>query len=201
MPPQPLTADWRLEFQYTVLGFTHKHHEFLDVVPSADPMGHSTVPVNGGTTQGVSLLVDPFFTAWETWFSMADADFVGAVLQQYNAGSWDYVAFHATSVSPANEGTTVKSSMWDVSGKTNPPFNIHAYMYEGVFGVGDKETSYAAQNTPSKALIDYFFNTGSGALATAAYYWATSKSGAPRDRWLAIVADTNEKLRRLRRIK
>jgi len=75
------------------------------------------------------------------------------------------------------------------------------YIYEGNLGGVSKLSSYAALDAANKLLVDTFWNVGGAATDLMPWAWRTSKDDtAHSGRWLANISDSNQKLRRLRRI-
>lgn len=199
--PTPIVATHKAIFRYTAGGLQHKAQMYCDAAPSADPSGYELAgrPLLGNP--GFSTVVDPFFTAIANFFTLADCTFDAGELWERVGTSYHYLTTWVPTVSPALGGFVQFATGFDVVGKDVHNENIHFYIYEGPFGIATKITNYAGATTNVKNLIDYLFNVGGGAVLTDAWNWRQSRGDVPAKRWLAGVIDTNEKLRRVRRIK
>jgi hypothetical protein len=200
MAKQVLTAPYRVRFLYTVQTLQHKLACYCDVQASADPTGYDLKVRPGFTALGLSVAVDTFFGPFHDFFNPSTTSFDGALLEKRNGTSWEFVATVPTTV--AVDGTPAVNLAIGAcfSGKDALNRRILCYMFEGAFGLPNKLTSYAALNSSNKAIVDLFFNIGAVADGSYPYAWRTSQDGQYATRWLAQVIDTNQKLRRLRRI-
>jgi hypothetical protein len=80
----------------------------------------------------------------------------------------------------------------------NKPFNVN--MYETPFPGFIKVNSYAALSGGNQDLTNYWFNAGGTADNYSAVAWRVSRGSFYSQRWIALVADSNQHLRRLRGI-
>ncbi len=199
--PTPLTALYRVTFKYTVSLFQHKTRMYINVVASGDPSGYNTVPRPAYPAVGVSLLADAFFLPLTPYFGNANSTFDGILLEHRDGTEWVPLWSGGTVRTPGFVGYGIAAMMYTVSGKDQINRAIPAYIYEGKNVGIDKLSSYTALDANAKALVDYFYDTTGALLGAAAYAWRISRGGSYASRWLALVFDTNEKLRRLRHIK
>lgn len=200
MPQEPMNVSWRVTFLYTVQLFQHKRQNFLNTIASADPSGYDAVGGNGFGNSGVSTLAARFFNTIAAYYRASDCTFDGWQLDHLVSGAWVYVASGGTTVVPTGAAPNL-SMMFDVTGKNSNNHVMHNPLYEGAFGTTQKTKSYSALSAVAQGLVDYYYNTGGTAIATDAFGWKRSRGGFYATRWLAMVIDSNEKLRRLRRIK
>src|SRR5258706_5545665 len=199
--PTPLTAQHRLQVTYVASTFAHKLQAYCRLIASLDVTGYDIVGRGALGNIGVSAAVDALFTVMAVFYDPSVASFDGAILQVFNAGAWRYLRSYTTALVPTGGGGVAYAGGWDMVGKSDDNKNLHAYLYEGNFRLVDKQDSYAALNSSEKAVVDYFFRLGGTPAATDAYNWRRSTGDRYTERYLASVWDTNEKLRRLRRLK
>jgi len=198
--PTPLAVSFRLSFLYTAHLFNHKQRNYLACVPSGDPSGYDAVGyvIPGGI--GVSTLADPLFTAMAPFYVPANDSFNGWLLEELVSGAWIYRASGVTTVVPTGAGAEFIAGGWDTVGKDSLNKTIHAYWYEGNFRGVDKASSYSALNTAEKEVIDQYFAVGRAIVNTDPANWRKGRGDSHPVRWLSAVWDSNQKLRRLRRI-
>jgi len=199
--PTPITADWRLTFLYTVSLFQHKIRHYLDVVASADPTGYDTQPRGGFANAGVSTLEARYFTRLAPFYRTADATFDGYLLETRSGTTWVYVASGVATVAPSGSTPFERANQVCFSGRDSNNKALPRYLYEGAFGTATKLSSADALGANARALVNYYWNVDAGDDELDAYAWSFSRDQKYAQRWLAWVVDTNEKLRRLRRIK
>lgn len=201
MPPSPLTAPFRIIFRYTVATFVHKKQFYLACNPSADPSGYDTVFRSGFGAVGVSTLADPFFTKLAPFYDPADASFDSWELLQRSGTTWVHIASGSPTVVPTGAVVHQNANQYCVSGKALGNRPINHYIYEGAFGTALKVNSIGGLVSAARSWVNYLFDPDGVAVNTSAFVWAISRDGWLMDRWLSAVVDTNEKLRRERRIK
>lgn len=200
MPPTPLAAEFRLTFNYTVNSFPHKCRLFLGCTTGGSPSGYTTAPVNGGTAHEISLLADPFWTAIAGFYG-SGASFNTMQLEEFVSNQWIVRYTKTTTVTPSNVSPCANGWGLDFTGKTDDNGTIHFYLYEHSVSIAGKIVSYASLGAVGQGLADYLFNTGSAAGTYAAWFWSFSRGAIPRNHWVADIIDTNEKLRRMRKMK
>lgn len=201
MAPTPLTAPYRLTLQYTVGLLVHKARYYLRCVTSADPMGFDTVARPGFTNVGVSTIGARIWGAIAPFYDPAATTFDSEVLEANVAGAWVYVASQAAAVAPSGSGAYAPASMVTFSGKDTSNKNMPVFFYEQFFGGFIKANSYGALSANNKVIANRFFNAGGTAVNADPAAWRVSRGSFYSQRFLALVADSNEKLRRIRGIK
>jgi hypothetical protein len=201
MAPTPLTATYRLTWNYTSMLLPHVLRCYLDCVASADPSGFDNVPRAGFASTGVSDLVDPMWTILAPFYKPADASFGTTTLEHYVAGSWIPLWGATTAVVPTSANANRAAFGRCIAGKTTGNKHVKAYFYESDLFVAAKIASYAAGSVRDQALIDYFFQVVGVANPDSAYVWRMSRGKEYASRWLALIDDSNEKLRRVRHVK
>lgn len=201
MAPTPLTAPYRLVMKYTVNTFLHKQQNYVDVVPSGDPSGYDLLDQRGGSPIGLQTGVDAFFTKIAPFYNPAWSSFDGWLLEARVGTAFVFLAAGITTVVPTSAGNFEIANGLVITGKDDDNRIMPAMLYEGTFGGAVRVTAAAGLTVASRALMNYFFNPDGTAAATAAWFWRGSRSMVPAQRWIAWVVDTNEKLRRARRIK
>lgn len=201
MPPTPLTADYRLQLLYTVNGLQHKQQNYCDVVASADPSGWDLIQSFGGANIGLQTGVDLFFTKIAPFYKTVETTFDGWLLLGRTGTQFFFVDSGVTSVVPTGAQSFENANGLCLSGKSYDQENFPFYIYEGAFGTAVKLTAPGSLGTPARALMNYVFNADGTAAAASAYFWRLSRGKFPTRRWIAWITDTNEKLRRVRRIK
>lgn len=201
MPQTPLASTDRLQFRYTVKGLTHKARYYVFKVASADPSGFDAVARAGFANVGISTLVDPFFNAIVDFFDAANCTFDGMDFQQHLGTLWVTTFTASPTTVPTGVGTPKVAMMKTLSGKSADFMNFPVFIYETDEVAIDKNSGYAGFSARNKRLVDYFFNVGGAAVATSAWNWRRSRSTAHTQSWLSMINDSNEKLRRIRRLK
>jgi len=201
MPASPIVPDYRLVFKYTVLSFTHKLQLYLDVAVSGDSLGYDAVARGGFTNQGLSLVEPAVWNSIKALYRTADTTFDSMTLENRAGTAWNYVASVSATVTPSGTNVAQKAMQYCLSGKSLGNENMPVYIYELNPGLPGKENSYAALGTDVKTFVDAFFNVGGGATSVDPVAWRLSRAGGYSGRWIAAIWDSNEKLRRLRRIK
>lgn len=198
--PTPITASHKLTFKYTCSLLQHRQQNFCEAVLSGDSTGFSIVNRLSVIPTPLSTIPDYFFTEIKPFYDLANATFDGWLLEELVGTVYEYRASGSTSIVPTTGGTSQIGMGWDLPGKDANNRNIHAYLYEGQFRFPTKINSYSSLNTAEKELVDYFFAVGRAAVDTDAYAWSLGRGNIYRKRWLSAVWDTNQKLRRVRRI-
>lgn len=199
--PTPIAAPYRLSFLYTVGTFQHKTRFFLNVDPSGDSSGFDTVPRSGYATVGLSIAVNTLYTLMAPFWANADTDFDFAVLEQRVGTTYVFVNNVTTTVTPTGTGAFQPANQTCFSGKSSAQRNAPVYFYEGIFGQANKISSPASLSGALAAMADALWNVFGTAADDSPYVWSVDRGNAVRKRFLAYVVDTNEKLRRIRRIK
>jgi hypothetical protein len=188
-------------WRYTVRDFVHKCQMYLKATPSGDDSGYNAVPRGAFVPPGVSDLMDPLFTVMAPFYKSDTASFNGMTLEHLVSGGWVPIYSATTAVTPTGSAANDQAFGYCVAGKTTDNKHLKAYIFEGHFGTVSKISGYGGAGAGDQAVIDYFFNVGGGAANTDAYAWRTNRGETYADRFLAVVIDSNEKLRRIRRIK
>lgn len=200
MTPAPISATHRVSFKYTVLGFQHKQRNYCHAIPSADPSGFDIVAPAPYGNVGFSLIPDQAFIAWNAFFNSATSTYDGADLEVRVGTAFIPIASATTVVTPAGSAPDQQANMFAITGKDGVNRNMPVFLYEGLFGLPNKLRSYSAMTAGQKALVDYYFGVGNTPVALDAFAWRQSRVGGHAQRWLAFVVDSNQKLRRMRRI-
>lgn len=200
MAPTALTAPYRLTFRYTVGGLVHKTHYYLRCVASGDPMGFDTIARPGFANAGVSTLDFGIWTNQKTFYNPAESTFNDMVLEANVGGAWVYVAAQVATVVPTGSGTYAPAGMETWSGKDTANKNFPVYWYEKPFPGFVKVSSYAAMSAANKAIANAYFNAGGTAVSADPAAWRVSRGSFYSQRFLALITDSNQKLRRIRGI-
>jgi len=201
MPQEVLSVNYRLTFLYTVALLQHKRQNYLSCVASGDASGYDTVARAGFGAAGVSTLSNRFFSTFAPYYRTADCSFNGWLLETRSGTTWVFVAQGATTVSPSGSGAQALAFGFEIVGKNSNNHVMHNPIYETNALDVNKYRDYSAMSATLKGAVDYYFNVGLTDINTDAYAWKRSRGGFFATRWLAVVTDTNEKLRRVRRIK
>lgn len=201
MGPSPITVSHRLVYRYTVGTFPHRHVEFVNLTPTGDPTGFSTIPVNGGASQGCSLLADALFGVLDVWYNSTTVTFDAMDIEERSGDTWIPITSVVPTAVPTSSTAYTTAFGVDISGKNENNHSIHAYFYEMSIAKSFKYVAYSSMSADYKELVDFFYNVGGSTPATSAYYWAVSRDEYWRNRFLSVVGDSNEKLRRMRGIK
>jgi len=188
-------------FKYTVAQLQHKAEHYLNVNPSGEASGYDTQPWTGFAPVGVSTLEAEFFAKIAPFYKSTDTTFDSWELWNRTGTIWNFVSGGAASVGPSGAGAAQAANGYCISGKMNGGRRMNRFIYEGSFGTAQKVSSYAGISAASQALVDYYFNPGNTAVDASAFAWFSSKDEWNPTRWLAVVIDTNEKLRRVRGLK
>jgi len=199
--PTPITAPFRLNFQYRIDTLDHRCQFYLRTSPSADSTGYDTVPRAGFAAVGVSAAVDGFFTTIAPLYKSTDTTFLGALLEELVSGAWVYRAYHATAVTPTGSAVYQKAMQLCESGRDTNNKPMPVYLYEQHVGDPSKDTAFGALGANYAALVEALFNPGGTAVSANPVAWRVSRGNVYSQRWLAQVTDSNEKLRRRRGIK
>lgn len=200
MGPTPILATHRLSFKYTVLGFQHKQRNYCSAIPSSDPSGYDLICRSPFGNVGLSTLPDQAFLAWDPFFNSSTSTFDGADLEVYSGGEFIPIATATTVVTPSGVAADQPANGMVISGKDGVNKNMPVFLAEGLFGLPNKLSSYSAASTAQKLLIDYYYGVGNVPVAADAFAWRMSRGTGHAQRWLAFVVDSNQKLRRMRRI-
>lgn len=201
MPPHPVSANNRVIFKYTVIGLQHKLQKYCEAISSADPSGFDLIGQNGLGAVGFSLVGDAIATAIAPFFKTGDVTFDACELWERSGTTFEFRATTAPTVGPSGTSRTVFAQQYGISGKNSANQPLNTYLYETGPSDPSKISSYATLGAADKALVDFFYNVGGGATNTSAWNWSQSRNIWAVDRWLAVIIDSNEKLRRVRGIK
>jgi len=200
MPPTPLVAPYRLTLQYTVAGKRHIARYYLRCVSSADAWGFNTIPRSGYTAVGASTIGARVWGAIAVFYDAANTTFDSELLEANVAGAWIYVASQAAASGPGGSGAYAPAGMVTFSAKDTAGKNMPVFFYEMFFPGFIKVSSYAALSASNKVIADRFFNAGGGAVNADPVAWRVSRGSFFSQRWIAMVTDSNQKLRRIRGI-
>jgi hypothetical protein len=199
--PTPITVSWRLTFKYTVRGFQHRAQHFLDVVTSADPSGYDAIGRVTLGNQGVSSLEGRFFTMIAPFYQASTCSFDGYLLEELVSGSWVYRFSDVASVAPSGSTIAQLAFGYGMFGKYEDNTRDNRYIYEVPLTAPNRYTAFGSLAAADQALVDYYFNVSGSPNSEDAWNWEMSRGSSRPQRWISVVIDTNEKLRRLRRIK
>ena len=200
MAPTPLIAPYRLTFRYTVSGLQHRTHYYLDCTPSGDPMGFDTVARPGFSPVGVSTVEPNVFGPQAPFYNPSTCSFDDMILEINVSGAWVFVASMAASGNPTGSGTQALAAMETWSGKDQANQNFPVYWFEKPFNTFAKFNSYAGLSSANKAIANAYFNPGGVAVDEDPVAWRLSRGAVYSQRWLALVTDSSQKLRRIRGI-
>lgn len=202
MPLAPLTANFRIVFPYVCALEPHKLECYLDCVASADPSGYNTVARTGYTNQGVSAVMSRVWTKLSGVFSSTDASFGNATLYQRFGTVFSPVYTESNTITPSFAGDSLKSYgsvfFQRATNRTKMPLYLLEWALDAEI---TKVTSYASLGAALKSLTDGFMNAGGTAINTDPYAWRMSKDSNYGTGFVSWVNDTNEKLRRIRKVK
>jgi len=199
--PTPITAPYRLTFAYTVALFEHKARFYCDAHPSGDPSGFDVGVRAGFTDPGVSTLGERFFLRMAPFYNVASTSFNSWLLELRSGTVWVFASSGTITQAPTGAGSVELANQVAITGKATDNTNYPRYVYEGTFGTAAKFVAAGALNANARALANYYYDLDGADINTDAWAWALTRGGAFAQRWLAWVVDTNEKLRRERRIK
>jgi hypothetical protein len=199
--PTPLTAPYRLALLYTTGLFQHKTRFYLDAAAAIGGSGWITQPRSPFATEDIQDVVNQVFTKMAPFYHTPDGTFDGWLLELRSGTTWVYQASGTTTATPSGSAAYEKANELAVTGKDTDVKNLPTYFYEGQFGVAFKGNSPGSLGTPVRALANSIYNIDGTASSLDPWAWSFSRNQQFRQRWLAVVIDTNEKLRRLRRIK
>lgn len=198
----PLTANFRIVFPYVCALEPHKLECYLNCVTSADPSGYNAVTRAGYTNVGVTVAMTRVWNILAPFFSSADASFGNATLYQRFGTVFAPVYTEANAVTPSNASATLKAYgsvfFQRATNRTKMPVYLSEWAFDSEI---TKVTSYGSLGAALKALTDSFMNAGGTALNSDAYAWRLSKDSNYGGGFVSWVNDTNEKYRRIRRIK
>jgi len=199
--PTPITVDYRLTLLYTVSLLQHKHRMYMDCIASLDPSGFDAVGYAPGVGNvGVSTIADHVFDGMKVFYNPSWSSFDGWILEKYISGAYVFQSAGATATVPTGGGTIALAGGWDTVGKDLLNNTIHAYWYEGNFRLIDKSQSYSSLNAAEKEVIDMYFGVGRAIVPEDPANFRKARSDAYIMRWLSAVWDSNQKLRRIRRL-
>jgi len=201
MAPNPITATHRVIFRYTVDGFQHKLQKYAEAIPSADPTGYDLIGQNGLGTVGFSNVADAIATVLAPFYNAAETTFNACELWVRSGTQFFFVVSTIPTVVPTALVAQVKGYQYAINGKNSAGQNLNTFLYETPLVVPTKVSSFAALPAADKALVDFFYNPGGTAAADSAWNWSQARDIWKVDRWLSVVIDTNEFLRRKRGIK
>jgi hypothetical protein len=201
MGPTPLTAPYRLVLQYTVGSLAHRLHVYLNAAPSGDTMGYNTVARPGYGPVGVSAACDNIWLVMQPFYDPTDTSFDSNVIEQRVGGAFVFAGSASPTVAPGGTGSYAPAGGVCFSGKDQSNLNMPFYMYETFFAGFIKASSYAGLSANNKAVANAFFNAGGTATDYMPYAYRCSRAvNVFARRWLALVSDSNQKLRRIRGI-
>jgi len=201
MPITPLIPSFRLTFPYIVDGFAHAFHYYLLASPSVDASGYNTVSRSGFANTGVSTLPARVWTYISPYWKAADTTFGNAHLDRLTFGAWVPVWTEANAITPAGSAAREFAAGLTVFMKSTDNLKMPIVFYELPMGIPNKFISYASLDAVTKGIVDDYANHSGTAGVLSPYAWRVSRNATYTDRWLSVVTDTNEKLRRKRNIK
>lgn len=199
--PTPLTVTFRATWNYVSKSLPHVLRMYLDCVNSSDASGRDTVARAGYSNVGVSTIVDPLWTVLAPFYKPDDASFGIFLLEGQEFGGWIPLWSTSTTVVPTSANANRAAFGRCIACKTIGNKHLKAYFYESDLFVAAKQSAWADGSTRDKALWDYFMPHTGTAANTDAYAWRMNKGGDYTSRLLALIDDSNEKLRRVRHVK
>jgi hypothetical protein len=174
---------------------------YLKCQASGDASGYDFVPRGAGAPQGVSTLVDPLWNNLAPFYKPSDASFGITTLDHLVSGSWIPIYSQATTVVGTSSNANRAAFGRCIACKTTGNKHLKLYFYESDLFVAAKLTSKAAGSVRDQDLWEYMVNTDGSPTITDAWMWRVSRGGEYADRLLAMIDDSNEKLRRVRHVK
>lgn len=197
--PTPISATHRISVSYTVSLFTHTQRHLCDAVVGSGASGFDLLPRPGFSAVDVDAAAQALGNRMGP-FLPAGSAFAGYVLEELVSG--EYIPQFSGSISAAvGVGTFRPAFGYVIVGKSSDNRTVQIPTYEGDYGTPTKVSNYASLAPADKLYVDFFFNVTGTAGDTWAYNWKRSRGDLFMRRWLAIVIDSNEKLRRKRHIK
>jgi hypothetical protein len=155
----------------------------------------------GFANAGVQDAVDAFFTLAAPFYNVDQTTFDGWLLESLDGGEYVFVAAGTTTAVPGTDADFEIANGLCLSGKESDNSFMPMYLYEGQFGRAFKYASPDSLASVLRALTNAVWNVDGTATDVDQYAWRRSRNGLFGQRWLADIVDTNEKLRRVRRIK
>jgi hypothetical protein len=199
--PTPITAPYRVIFKYTVDRLQHKKQSYLECSASADPSGFDTVPRTGFSPAGVSTLGERLFLRMAPFYDPAVTSFDSWQLEQRTGLSWIFISSGTITQVPTGSGGYEIANAVAITGNGGPNRRFNRFLYEGKFGSATRYTAPNSLASVARALVNHFWNIDGTCIDTDAWAWEVQRGNNFPVHWIAWVTDTNEKLRRLRRIK
>ena len=201
MAKQELTAPYKLVYKYTVSLLQHKTTMFCDVVPATAFADNLITCRPGKTGMEAGGALDAYFTMLAPFFMPSISSFDGGELWVRSGTEWIFVNAGTTTVVGSAESGPDLAMGGCIMGKDALNRRMSTYVFEGIVGLTQKLTNYSTMANSYKALAAGFFNANGAAGGHDPYWYRTSADGEFAQRWLSIVVDSNEKLRRIRHIK
>jgi hypothetical protein len=199
--PTPITSPFQVRMLYTIDGLQHHCNFYCDLTLSGDVTGYDTVPNLAFSSVGVSEAIDGFFTLLAPFYDDADTTFDGATIWERVDNTYEYRSSGTTSVAGTATGAYEKANGLCVAGRDIKNQFLPTYIYEGRFGVAFKGNSPGSLGSSVRALAGGIYDIDNDATDDEPFAWSHSRDQWRRKRWLSVVVDTNEKLRRIRGLK
>lgn len=196
----PLTASYRIQFEYTVLTYPHKTRLYCKAfVDGSSAYGFSLTTQDGGTpTVVVEDATDGFWVSIRAAYKSGDTSFGNAVLQKLIAGSWVDEAVIPTILVATGSADTRIAGQITMTGRDTGLHHFKAVLLENAIGIPQKFTSISVGGVPGGLFTDFYTTQSLHPNRPGA--WMCSRANLFVRNFVSATTDVNDKLRRGRRL-
>lgn len=193
--PTPISAPYRVTFNYTVDGLSHNMRQYCDAQPDIlDSTGWALVGHSLLGNPGLSVAAQAVWALLQPMYEAVVASFNGAVLEQRVGVAYVPIASYFTGSTPTNTG--YNKAAQNTFFFYGPSRNIHKLvLFENAFGAPVKVTSLGGLPADLLAIVNSC-SSPSGAFDIG--NWAMDRAGQTGMTWVSYVSSLNRKVRRRR---
>lgn len=195
----PLTATYRVTFNYTVDGLHHKMRTYLGVAASGDVTGFNVVDRLAVGTLGLSVAMDALWTLFKPLYSAAHTTLDQAVLEQHVGIAWLPVATYQTAIVATGGALPTPAAQMTMSMRDTAFHKVRNLTLESEVTIPLKTSIPAGFGAPFTAWANGFTQVQPFANSSP-WLWVRGRSNLYLGSFVSMVTDANDKLRRARGI-
>jgi hypothetical protein len=174
---------------------------YLLAQASGDASGFDAIARSGFSNQGVTDLMTNWWVRMQGLYKPTDTVFGNALLEGQFLGSYVPLYAESNTVVPTGSAVREKAAGTTYFMKSTDNIKMPVALYEMSMGIPNKYIAYGSIDTVNQGILDGLANAGGTAGPFDPWAWRVSRNATYCARWLSLITDTNEKLRRRRGIK
>jgi hypothetical protein len=193
----PLSASYRIDFPYTVSGFTHHSRHYLSATPGSGVSGYDAILRDGTTGVDCTTIADAYWAHVGVLFKSSETIFGQPTLEHLSGISWLPIAVLPTVNQPTASSAYVPAEQLSVTLRDSAFHKVRDIILEANESAGMRVIPPGGDAWST--FFDYYSVPGGGG-STHGYNWMRGRSNLYVTSVVSLVTDLNNKLRRRRGI-